>query len=82
MSIRPDPQQFTLPCTRRSMQAEAERLATLGIVGEVADESVERGSKDVSRGAKALVFNVARYGDEAPIYIAAGHRRHFVVFEQ
>ncbi len=29
MSIRPDPQQFTLPCTRRSMQAEAERLATL-----------------------------------------------------
>jgi hypothetical protein len=29
MSIRPEPLQFALPCTRASMEAEAERLATL-----------------------------------------------------
>ena len=29
MSTRPEPQQFALPCTRVSMEREAERLATL-----------------------------------------------------
>jgi hypothetical protein len=29
MSVRPTPKQFALPCTRASMEGEAERLATL-----------------------------------------------------